>query len=223
MNNIDRLSINGSSVIHRPSKQVNASHATLVLLHGYGADEYDLMGLAPYFDEDIQIFCIRGPRSTLYGGASWFDIDMLADGSLKFNTEQAIESTSLVLNVIDSLQQEGQIHHKKIILGGFSQGATISNLVTIEKSRLIQALLIMSGRLPDGFQDLVKEAGQFADMPVFAGHGTLDNVIPVDFGRQIVKFWEKTARLEHYEYPMGHEICQPELEHIQEWLHKIIV
>ena len=221
MNNIEQLEIKGRSVLHRPVRDMKQVRATLVLLHGYGADEYDLMGLASFFDPDIQVLSIRGSGLTPYGGASWFDIDMLADGSLRFNIEQAKVSTQGVLEIIAHLQQTEIIPNKQIILAGFSQGATISNLIGLQKPGLLQALLIMSGRLPEDMSGLAGDTSRFRNMPVFAGHGTHDNVIPLEFGRQIVSFWGPIAELEHHEYPMGHEISQKEIQDIQNWLKKV--
>ena len=92
MPNIEKLTLSDRKILKRPAADPTNSKGTLVILHGYGADEYDLMGLAPYFDANLQILSIRGPGTVMYGGASWFDIDMNADGSLKFNIEQAPKS-----------------------------------------------------------------------------------------------------------------------------------
>ncbi len=222
MNNIEQLNIKGRSVLHRPARDLERVRATLVLLHGYGADEHDLMGLAAYFDPDIQVLSIRGSGLTPYGGASWFDIDMLSEGSLRFNIEQAKISTLGVIEIISHLQQTKIIAKKQIILAGFSQGATVSNLICVQKPELLQALLIMSGRLPEDMIELSGDTSRFKNLPVFAGHGSHDNVIPIAYGRQIVSFWDPIAQLEHHEYSMGHEISQPELEHIQMWLEQVL-
>ncbi len=219
MNNINKLTISGRKILQRPPAGPNNSKGTLVILHGYGADEYDLMGLAPYFDAHLQILSIRGPGTVMYGGASWFDIDMNVDGSLKFNIEQAMDSAAELIVLIKELQQQGVITSEKIILAGFSQGATISQLVTLKQPALIKALLIMSGRLTEQAADILADSDVLKGLPVFAGHGINDNVIPIEFGRQIVSFWDKfPVQLEHHEYPMGHEICQDELGHIQAWM-----
>ncbi|MCF7822656.1 MAG: hypothetical protein K9N35_00640 [Candidatus Marinimicrobia bacterium] len=222
MNSIEKLNVFNRSVLLRRSVKPNNPKDTLILLHGYGADEYDLMGLAPYFDSDFQVLSIRGPGSTGFGGASWFDIEMKSNGDLRFDFEQARESALGVLKIISELQATGLITNQKIILGGFSQGATIANLVTLFKPEILKALLIMSGRLADELGDLITGSEKFKDLPVFAGHGTFDNVIPIEFGRKIVLFWSKLpVLLEHHEYAMGHEISQDELGHIQHWLTKI--
>ncbi len=219
MPNLEQLTLKGSKVLLRPASQSESCKGTLVLLHGYGADENDLMGLAPYFDENLQIISIRGPGSTVYGGASWFDIDMLPDGSLKFNSEQALSSTALVIDTILDLQSQKIINNGKVVIGGFSQGASISNLVTLTNPNLIKALLSMSGRLTEDALELLKDSQALLNLPVFAGHGINDTVIPIEFGRQIVAFWKTLpVILQDFEYPMGHEISQSELNHIQNWL-----
>ena len=222
MSNIEQLNICGRSVLHRPAENLKQVRGTLVLLHGYGADEHDLMGLASYFDPDIQVLSIRGSGLTPYGGASWFDIDMLSDGSLRFNIDQAKVSTQGVIEIISSLQETGLVAGDQIILAGFSQGATISNLICLQKPELLKALLIMSGRLPEDMVELAGDTSRFKNLLVFAGHGTHDNVIPIDYGRQIVSFWSPISVLEHHEYPMGHEISQTELKDIQMWLEQAL-
>jgi len=222
MSNIVQLHINGRSVLHRPATNPDQTAASLILLHGYGADEYDLMGLANYFNDNIQVFSIRGSSVTPYRGASWFDIDMLADGSLRFHIDQAKNSAEGVIQVITQLKREGVIQANRLILAGFSQGATISNLITFQKPELIQALLIMSGRLPEDVEQLSGDASRYLGLPVFAGHGLYDNVIPIEYGRQIVSFWDSISDLEHFEYPMGHEISQEELVDIQKWMGKVL-
>ncbi len=222
MNNIEQLHVKGTNVLHRPAANQDQVRASLILLHGYGADEYDLMGLASYFDTDIQILSIRGSGVTPYGGASWFDIDMLPDGKLRFNIDQAKSSTREVIDIISHLQQTGVITNKQVILAGFSQGATISNLLTCQNPGLIQALLIMSGRLPEDMASISGDLARFEGMNIFAGHGTHDNVIPIEYGRQIVSFWNSIADLEHHEYLMGHEISQSELADIQNWIGKVL-
>lgn len=222
MNDIKQLDLKGRRILHRPAIDQSRATPSIVLLHGYGADEHDLMGLAGYFGPNMDVFSIRGDRQTPFGGASWFDIDMLADGSLKFNTDQARESTQGVLELLDEMQAQEIINRHRLILGGFSQGATISNLVTIQDPTLVFGLLIMSGRLPEEVSTMIGDSTVFKRLPIFAGHGTLDNVIPIEYGRQIVSFWNPLANLEHHEYHMGHEISQAELTHIQAWLSRIL-
>ncbi|MCF7825164.1 MAG: hypothetical protein K9M55_00960 [Candidatus Marinimicrobia bacterium] len=222
MSDFEQLHINGRSVLHRPAIHSEQVKASLILLHGYGADEYDLMGLSSYFDENIQVLSIRGSSVTPYGGASWFDIDMLADGSLRFHIDQAKNSAEGVIEVITELKREGVIQSNRLIMAGFSQGATIANLIAFQKPELIQALLIMSGRLPEDVVELSGDVSRYQGLPVFAGHGLNDNVIPIEYGRQIVGFWDSISDLEHFEYPMGHEISQNELMDIQKWMEKVL-
>jgi len=222
MQNIEQISVLDRNILHRPAVDTDKIKGTMLLLHGYGADEYDLMGVASYFDANLQIFSVRGPRLTPYGGASWFDIDMLADGSLQFNTDQALESAKGIVALIDEMRKLEIVADEKLVLAGFSQGATISNLVTLLNPEIIKALLIMSGRLAEQAMIFVDRPDNWNDIPVFAGHGTHDNVIPIEFGRELVSFWSKLpVLLEHHEYPMGHEISQDELGHIQNWLNQL--
>lgn len=221
MNHIQQLKINGRSVLKRPAPAPR--EGSLVLLHGYGADEYDLMGLAPFFSEKLDILSIRAPGATPFGGASWFDIDMNAQGDLRFNADQALASGRGVIELIAELTKSEDIPAGKLILGGFSQGASISMLVALMQPLLIKALLVMSGRLTQGADALIKQKDLLKQLPVFAGHGIQDQVIPISYGREIVAFWETLpVELTHHEYAMGHEINQAELADIQAWMDPLV-
>jgi len=94
----------------------------------------------------------------------------------------------------------------------------------LNKPDLIRALLLMSGRLTEGVELLTTAAESLKGLPVFAGHGTMDQVIPIDYGRKIVSFWESLpVNLDHHEYAMGHEINQEELTHIQNWFEGFLI
>lgn len=219
MPEIEKLQILGHPVLYRPAAVAESTRGTLILLHGYGADEYDLMGLTPYFDPNFHIVSIRGPGKTPFGGACWFDIDMNADGSLRFNFEQALRSSEAVQQIIFELKAREALNSGKLILGGFSQGATISNLLALTSPKILDGLLIMSGRLDQTARQLLRDVDEVSNLPVFAAHGTLDQVIPVNFGRDLVAFWSTLpVQLEHHEYNMAHEISQEELVHITQWL-----
>ena len=218
MSQIQQLNYSGRSVLVRPAQSQAERKGTLILLHGYGADEYDLMGLASYFDPNLQVLSIRAPGQTPFGGAAWFDINMAADGSLIFDADQAVTSSQGVHELILEMQADGTIPEQRVVLGGFSQGASISSLVALANPELLTGLLIMSGRLTEGIEKFITDREKLHSLPVFVGHGTHDPVIPIDFGRQMVAFWKQLpVKLTHDEYPMAHEINQAELQAILNW------
>ena len=78
---------------------------------------------------------------------------------------------SCIISLINELQDQKVIPESKVILAGFSQGATISNLVTLQNPAIVRSLLIMSGRLTEQIDELLDVSADLKKLPVFAGHG----------------------------------------------------
>src|SRR5581483_5366494 len=147
----------------------------LVLFHGRGADEYDLLPLLDALDPERRLdgYCPRGPLSLPPGGAHWYMVPRVGyPDPPTFATGYAAAS-----EFVDSLP------HERIALGGFSQGAVMALSVGLGVERPRPAAVIaLSGFAPvvEGWQlDTTR-----AFPPVAIGHGSDDPVIPVEFGRR---------------------------------------
>jgi len=215
---VESLSFHDRKIALHRSDRSSQQTPTLLLLHGYGADEHDLMGLYSYLPPELDVICVRGEGETPFGGAAWFDIHQSFDGSLSFDAEQALAAARKINALREIMQAENFIKAGPLILGGFSQGASITMLCTILDPDSPAALLLMSGRVTANLSKLVTTSEALSDLPVFIGHGTMDNVIPIDFGRQVRDFWtELPVRSEYHEYPMGHQVSPEELQDINTW------
>ena len=194
-------------------------HPTLLLLHGYGADEFDLISLHTYFPEDMDVICVRGEARTPYGGAAWFDIGVENDGRLIFREDQALEAGRRMGMLIEAMTREGIIEPGPLILGGFSQGGSVAMLLFALQPKTFAGLMILSSRMTDNLQDLLAAAEIPASLPVFAAHGLQDPVLPLQYGREINEFWKGlNVDFEYHEYNMGHQVNPQELRDIRHWL-----
>jgi len=189
----------------------------LVLLHGLGADEHDLMGLAPELDPRLLIVCIQAPLEYGNGGYAWFDVQWDADG-IKVAPEQALASRDLLIDTLRSLPEALGVEPCKVLLGGFSQGAMMSLGVALSEPDLISGVLLMSGRiLPEFVPEEVLEATR--ELPFCVQHGTNDGVLSVQGSRQIRDLLEKSGCAVTYkEYPMAHEISSRSLADARDWI-----
>lgn len=196
----------------------------LILLHGYGADMHDLAGLAPYLTPGVNLLCLQGLMRSPFGGRSWFDIQYLPDGSLQFDEKQALATGELMAQTLKMIIAERSTLNELVILGGFSQGAGVAMLTAILVPEILQGLLLMSGRCPDHIGQLISDTGKFAHLPVFIGHGTQDQVLKIQNGRDLKTFWQKLpVWVTYQEYLMGHEISANELQDINSWLESLTV
>ena len=188
----------------------------VVMLHGIGADEHDLFGLAPALDPRVMVVSLRAPRP-YHTGYSWFDIDFRPGGQIVPNLEQA---RAALRDLIAWLQEAPARHGtdpQRTFLLGFSQGAMMSLGVLHTKPALLAGVLALSGRFPgDAFG---APAGTMREVPVFVGHGTHDDVLAIENGRQVRDALTPHVRdLTYREYPIGHGISDAEMTDVAAWL-----
>ena len=188
----------------------------LVLFHGRGADERDLLPLAGLLDPERRLLVVspRGPLALPPGGAHWYIVRQLGypDPATYLPTFAAASAW------LDALVEESGLRWDRVALGGFSQGAVMTYALGLGAGRPRPAALIaLSGFMPTvpGFQlDLASPLPQVA-----IGHGALDPVIGVEWGRQARATLEEAgADVLYRESPMPHAIDPAFLEELRPWL-----
>jgi len=206
-----RLSLTG--LIRNPAESSQES-PLLVLLHGLGSNEQDLMGLAPELDPELRIVALRAPFA--YGGMgyAWFSIDWTPDG-IQVNTDQARQSIDTLIEDLEALQLE--FSPSKLFLGGFSQGAIMSFGVSLRRPDLLDGVLLLSGRdVPEFY---ATGAADIQGKPYLVQHGTEDTVLPIEGARDLRATLERLgADVTYHEYPMGHTIDEDSLADLNAWL-----
>jgi phospholipase/carboxylesterase len=182
----------------------------LVLFHGRGADEHDLHPLLDVLDPERRLLGLtpRGPLALPPGGAHWYRLGGIPTpdpGTFLSTLEQAA-------GFLDDLP----VPAGRVVLGGFSQGAVMSWALGLGRGRPRRAgILALSGFLPRvaGFElDLDGLEG----LPVAVAHGSLDPVIPVEFGREAATaLREAGADVLWRETPVPHTIDPRVLPELQ--------
>jgi len=177
----------------------------LVLSHGRGADELDLMPLLDLLDPEQRLVGLlpRGPLSLPPGGAHWYIVrDIGYPDQPTFTQTFAAASAWL-----DGALEEAGVPIDRTVLGGFSQGAVMSYALGLAATRPRPAgIIAMSGFIPsvDGFELTLESAG----LPVSISHGTYDPVIGVDFGRDARdRLRAAGADVLYREDPVAHQIA----------------
>ncbi|HSD00922.1 MAG TPA: hypothetical protein VLB81_01025 [Gaiellales bacterium] len=188
----------------------------LVLFHGRGTSEHDLFPLLDMLDPERRLVGVtpRGPLALPPGGAHWYVVRQVG-----FPDPDTFGPTyDLASRWLDRLADEVGVPPERTVLGGFSQGAVMAHALGLGTGRPRPAgILALSGFIPvvEGFEpDLSPPLP-----PVAIGHGTLDPVISVEFGRRARAILEEAgADLLYREYPLPHTIDPPFLDELQGWV-----
>lgn len=190
------------------SRRVEDPKVTLVLMHGLGSDEQDMLGLAEMLDRRVEVVCLRAPYR--YGpGYAWFDINWTPQG-IQIDESQYWNAVEMVIGEIESLKVP------RLVVGGFSQGAMMSTGTLIRRPDLSQAAVLLSGR---GLSD------EPIDYPgrVFQAHGAFDDVIAPEAAYVLKRSLTGLGdRYEFHEYEMGHWVSEEEIRDLNAWFGRLI-
>ena len=191
----------------------------LLLLHGYGSNEADLFSFAEELPENYYIISARAPYDMQYGSYAWYAINFDADQNKFSDNEQAKTSRDLIATFIDELIQTYPIDANNVSLIGFSQGSILSYAVALSYPEKVQKVVAMSGYLN---LDIVAEdylKNSFNNLKIFASHGTVDQVIPVEWARKTPAILENLGiAITYKEYPVGHGVAPQNFYDFKNWL-----
>jgi phospholipase/carboxylesterase len=206
-----------NELVHRIRPADGTPDGALVLLHGRGADEHDLVPLLDALDPERRLVGVtpRGPLSLPPGGAHWYVVR-----SIGYPDAGTFSDTFARLTAwFDGLPERTGVPVERTVVGGFSQGAVMSYALGLGSRRPSPAGIIgLSGFIPTvaGFGlDLESRRG----LPVAIGHGTLDPVIGIEFGHEARdRLTAGGLDVLYRETPMSHTIDEEYLPVLRDWL-----
>ena len=205
----------------KPSKTPKAKAPALIMLHGYGSDENDLFSFAPELSEELFIISVRAPYPMHPYGNAWYAI-YFDNTSGKFSdTEQAKTSRDLIASFIDEAVEAYDLDAKNITLLGFSQGTILSYAVALNTPEKVKNIIALSGYINEELLPENLDEKDFGHLNIYASHGVVDQVIPVDWARKAKPLLDKLNIANHYsEFPVGHGVTPQNFFEFKAWLEK---
>ena len=208
-----------SELIYRERPAVGDPAGLLVLHHGRGADEQDLLGLADVLDRERRLHVVT-PRAplTLPGspGYHWYVVPRV--GYPDPDTFRAAYASLGALH--DELWERTGLAPENTVFGGFSMGSVMSYALGLGPDRPAPAgILAFSGFVPvvEGWEpDLEGRAGRTG---AFIAHGRRDPIMAVDFARRARERLEAGGvEVEYHESDAGHHIDPAHVPAAIDWL-----
>jgi phospholipase/carboxylesterase len=207
-----------SALVHRERPAAGEPAGLLVLHHGRGTDEHDLLALADVLDPARRLHVVT-PRAPLRlpgsPGYHWYLVPRVGyPDPATFHAAYA-----QLAELHDELWERTGIAPERTVLGGFSMGCVMSYALGLGEGRPVPAgILAFSGFVPtvDGWQpDLATRAG----MRVLIAHGRLDPVIEVGFARRAKELLETAGlQVDYHESDVGHQIDPAQIPTASRWL-----
>ena len=194
----------------------------LVLMHGVGSNEQDLMGLAPFVPPQFHVLSLRAPYAMGQGAFAWFQFTVDGDGTRHINVPQEKRSREVVKQAVQSAAEQLGIAPERLVVGGFSQGGIMAlSLLLTQPQRLRAAMVWHSRLLPEALPEQAPAAAM-QGKSLWVSHGTYDNVIPLTSAHAIREHAKALPlALRYEEYPGAHEIRPEELRASMQWLQEL--
>jgi phospholipase/carboxylesterase len=186
------------------------SGVTLLLLHGTGGDENDLVPLGRELAPDAAILSPRGKVSE-YGAARFFR--RLAEGV--FDHEDLVFRTHELADFIEAAADEYGFDLSKLVAVGYSNGANVAASLMLLHPGLLRAAVLFRAMVP--FEP--EEPPDLTGMPVFLAAGRRDRMIPPENTERLAEILrEAGADLDLRWRDAGHPLTYEEVAEAREWL-----
>lgn len=203
----------------REPKIKKEKNPLLLLLHGYGSNEEDLFSFVSELPEDYYVVSARAPFDLSYGSYAWYAINFDADENKFSDIGQARASRDIIARFIDELVTNYAIDAENVTLIGFSQGCILSYAVAVSYPEKVQRVVAMSGYWnPEIAVDDYLE-NDCSKLRIFASHGTVDQVIPVEWARKSIPALQVLGiEIVFKEYMVGHGVAPQNFFDFKHWL-----
>jgi len=203
-----------------PTVPVSGPPPLLLLLHGVGSHEGDLMGLAPYLDGRFFLVSPRAPLTFAPGMYGWFEVQLDPDHPV-INPAQAETSREMLVRFIGDVHAAYGTDPRRVYLMGFSQGAIMSLSVLLTRPELLAGVVAMSGRILPEVLPRVAPPEALRGIPVLVVHGVADPILPIHHGRATRdRLALLPLDLTYREYAMGHQVSEESLADVAAWLRR---
>lgn len=204
-----------------------AHTATVIWLHGLGADGNDFVPIVPELglpkNHGVKFIFPHAPVRpvTLNNGMpmrAWYDIVGLNRTGPQ-DTPGIRASAERIGALLDAEITSG-IASSKLILAGFSQGSAMALHTGLRFHKALGGIAALSGYLPVESTLAAEASGENLKLPILMIHGTDDPVLPHAMGAHSRDVLVKQGyAVEWLEYPMQHQVCIEEIAAIGGWLH----
>ncbi len=190
----------------------------LVLFHGVGSNEANMLALADGVDEDTLVVTVRGPLTLGPGQFAWFRVAFTANGP-SIVPEEAERSRLALIGLVQQLEAAHSIAADKTVVAGFSQGGIMSASVALTAPQVVGGFGLLSGRILPELRPQIGGKAQLSKLQAFLAHGKLDTKLPVDWAHKSHALLDELGVTHALQlYPVDHTISAQMHADFLHWL-----
>lgn len=204
--------------------------ATLIILHGLGADGNDFVPIAQELDLQalgpVRFIFPHAPVMpvTINNGhamRAWYDI--LGTEAHGQQDEAGLRRSQQVIEALVEREKQRGIPAGRIVLAGFSQGCAMALMTGLRHRERLAGIVGLSGYLPLPAQTAAERTQANAATPIFLAHGWQDEVIEFQRAQDSAEALRQLGNpVDWHEYPIGHSVCMEEIRDLNAWLLKVL-
>lgn len=219
----------GSAVLHSdlPLKYLEQASADtrnqplVILLHGYGSNEQDLLGIKDQLPDHYTYLSVRAPQVLEEGSYQWFH--KKGDGPYDGASDELASSAQVLEAFVVKAAAKYQTPPDKVFLLGFSQGAIMSYEFGLRHPQAVRGIAALSGKLLPVLRSQLKPDPTLQQLAIFIGHGAEDQRLPYTDGSEANSFLLGLGlEPEFHAYPgLGHSISDSEIQDLKRWLQRL--
>jgi phospholipase/carboxylesterase len=208
----------------------DAPRASVIVLHGLGADGHDFVPIAQELDLSavgpVRFVFPHAPMRPVtinagYVMRAWYDI--LGNELQRQEDEAGLRASQMEIEALIERERQRGIEASRIVLMGFSQGCAVALLAGLRHRERLAGIAGLSGYLPLAATTAAERSAANADMPVFLAHGRLDPIVVFARGAASRDALRALGHeVDWHEYPMEHSVCMEEITDLNRWLVKVL-
>ena len=202
--------------------------ATMIVIHGLGADGNDFVPIAKQLDLSsvgpVRFVFPNAPviPVTINGGypmPAWYDIA----GPGRPEDDAGLRRSQAAIEALIAREKARGIPANRIVVAGFSQGCAMALLTGVRHAERLAGIVGLSGYLPLADTTASERHSANKDTPVFLAHGSRDGVVvPARAAASREALTTLGYAVEWHEYPMEHSVCMEEIGDIETFLLRVL-
>lgn len=206
--------------------------ASLIVLHGLGADGNDFVPVAQALD----LAPVGGARFvfphapmrpvTMNGGfvmRAWYDIAAPGTPGPRREDEAGLRASQQQIEALIAREIERGMPAERIVLMGFSQGCAMTLLTGLRHPQRLAGLVGLSGYLPLAASTAAERSSANAGVPIFMAHGRDDPMVGIERASASREALQALGyAVEWHDYAMPHSVCMEEIADLNRWLLRVL-